>query len=113
MRQPCDEHVEESGLGRVGPGHSILPELFGLGMIFEHLATLVGILQFDTPGPFPGPIEEELGRALADAPLRLADLNMERRRRSEAERLAVVRDRPDQEPATRLKAHVAQRSGLR
>src|SRR5262249_15193758 len=72
---------------------------------------LAGVFQLDPSSPLPHPVEEELSRPLADTPLRLADLHVERAGRGEAKRLRIVDDRSHQEPAALAEPNGAQLAG--
>ena len=66
-------------------------------MVFQDALTLV-VRQLELPRPFIDPIQEELGRLLAD-PRLAADLDVERAGRGEPKGLGMVGHGADQHPA--------------
>src|SRR5262245_30930812 len=81
-----------TSLFRVRFVHAFLPELLSHFVMFQDLSTLLRVVQLDSRYAFANPVEEELGRCLADSPLRFADFDVIRGGRCEAEGLRVVSD---------------------
>src|SRR5262249_41805879 len=88
-----------------------LPELFRCGVVLQHLSALLCVIQFDASGSLLHPLQKEICGGPAPAAFPVTHLHRERRRGREPERLGVLRDRANQEPAAGLERQSAERAG--